>query len=288
MRASGPEFPLATNLVSQNSHRMSDDPKNQPLVGAELLSQHILLDIDGDISRGDIRHFELLFDLIPDIFFYIKGATGRWVTCNIASLRLLSLTKREEIIGAREESFFPPLIAEAIMRDDLNVIHNQARIVNKFELIADERGQLIWVVTNKIPILNHDGKPLGLAGVTRILPESGTLPGPLERFRTIVSHIEDNIAGPLRIPELAAMAGMSESHFRRRFKAAFDSSAQEFILRTRLLAASRLISNGDDPFSVIALKCGFSDQSYFTRQFSRFFGQSPKKYRLRWRSSTLK
>jgi len=262
------------------------DPETDPApIDPDLLAQQFMLRVEGPLQRSDVRQFELLFDLIPDIYFYIKGITGRWVTCNIASLRLLSLTKRHEIFGAREESFFPPLIAEAIKQDDMNVIRNQVRIVNKFELIADERGQLIWVVTNKLPIMNTRGETLGLAGVTRILPESGVLPGPLERFREIVAHIEDNMAQPIRIPDLAAMAGMSESHFRRRFKAAFGVSAQDFILRTRLLAASRMIANSADPFSVISLRCGFSDQSYFTRQFARFFGHPPKRYRLRWRSS---
>ncbi|WP_422050828.1 helix-turn-helix domain-containing protein [Shimia sp.] len=263
-----------------------NDPNNDtaPIV-PELLAEQFILPVEGSLARSDVRQFELLFDLIPDIYFYIKGTTGRWVTCNIASLRLLSLTKRHEIFGAREESFFPPQIADAIKQDDLNVIRNQRRIINKFELIADERGQLIWVVTNKLPILSTNGEALGLAGVTRILPESRALPGPLERFRVVVASIENNIAQPIKVPELAAMAGMSESHFRRRFKAAFGVSAQEFILRTRLLAASRMIANSADPFSVISLRCGFSDQSYFTRQFVRFFGQSPKRYRLRWRSS---
>lgn len=244
-----------------------------------------MLPVEGPLKRADVRQFELLFDLIPDIIFYIKGITGRWVTCNVASLRLLSLTKRYEIFGAREESFFPPQIAEAIKQDDLNVIQNQIRIINKFELIADERGQLIWVVTNKLPILSTNGTALGLAGVTRILPESGALPGPLERFRGVVGFIESNIAHPIKVPDLAAMVGMSESHFRRRFKAAFGVSPQDFILRTRLLAASRMVANSGDPFSVISLRCGFADQSYFTRQFTRFFGQSPKRHRLRWRSN---
>lgn len=264
---------------------MRDNDAHLTPIDPELLAQQFTLPVQGPLSRSDVRHFELLFDLMPDIYFYIKGTTGRWVTCNVASLRLLSLTKRHEIFGAREESFFPPQIAEAIKQDDLNVIRNQVRIINKFELIADERGQLIWVVTNKLPIFNTGGEALGLAGVTRILPESGALPGPLERFREIVAHIENNIARPIRVPDLAAMAGMSESHFRRRFKAAFGASAQEFILRTRLLAASRMIANSAEPFSVISLRCGFSDQSYFTRQFTRFFGQAPKRYRLRWRSN---
>lgn len=264
---------------------MNDPKMSYQPIDPSMLPAQFVLDVEGELRRDDVRQFELLFDLIPDIYFYIKGITGRWVTCNIASMRLLSVTKRHEIFGAAEESFFPPLIAENIRQDDLNVIHNQSRIVNKFELISDERGQLIWVVTNKLPILNTDGTTLGLAGVTRILPESGALPGPLERFRKVISHIEENVGSQIRIPELAQMVGMSESHFRRRFKAAFGTSAQEFILRTRLLAASRMIANSDEPLSVISLNCGFSEQSYFTRQFTRFFGQPPNRYRLRWRST---
>ncbi|MES0883908.1 AraC family transcriptional regulator [Roseibium sp. SCP14] len=258
--------------------------------GAEIperpkLPQQFILDVTEPLTREDVRHFEPIFDLIPDIYFYVKGKSGRWVTCNIASLRLLSLSRREEIFGAREESFFPPQVAEAILRDDLNVIRGKTRIINKFELIANESGQLVWVVTNKLPILDLTGDVLGLVGITRVLPESRALPGPLERFRNVIGHIEDNMGGTLRVPDLAHLAGMSESHFRRRFKETFGVSAQEFILRTRLQAASRMIAGTGKPFSQISLECGFSDQSYFTRQFTRFFGQPPKNYRLRWRST---
>ena len=249
------------------------------------LPRQFLIDIDHALDRADVLHLEVLFDLIPDIYFYIKGVTGRWITCNRASLGLLSLSQRHEIFGAREESFFPPMVADAIRKDDMNVIKTQSRILNKIELIANESGLLIWVVTNKLPIVNASGELLGLVGITRVLPESGSLPGPFERFREVISYIEDNFAGSLRAPDLASKAGMSKSHFRRRFKDAFGVSAQEFILRTRLQAASRMIAGSSEAFSTIALCCGFSDQSYFTRQFVRYFGQTPKHYRLRWRSA---
>ncbi|WP_306351751.1 helix-turn-helix domain-containing protein [Ruegeria atlantica] len=265
---------------------LNDSPDHETgIIANPDLPRQFVIDIDRPLVRSDVLHFEVLFDLIPDIYFYIKGITGRWITCNIASLGLLSLSQRHEIFGAREESFFPPMVAEAIRADDMNVIETQSRILNKIELIANESGLLIWVMTNKLPIVSTSRESLGLVGITRVLPESGVLPGPFERFREVISYIEDNISGSLRAPDLASKAGMSESHFRRRFKDTFGVSAQEFILRTRLQVASRMISGTSEPFSTISLRCGFADQSYFTRQFVKFFGQTPKRYRLRWRSA---
>jgi AraC-like DNA-binding protein len=42
-----------------------------------------------------------------------------------------------------------------------------------------------------------------------------------------------------------------------------------------------MLLSSKEPISEIALQCGFCDQSYFTRQFSHFFGLTPKRYRDR-------
>jgi hypothetical protein len=41
----------------------------------------------------------------------------------------------------------------------------------------------------------------------------------------------------------------------------------------------RLLLETDDPIATIALECGYTDQSAFTRQFRQTLGMSPSKYR---------
>lgn len=230
-------------------------------------------------DRGNV---EQMFDIFPDIYFYIKDRNCRWITCNTACLRLLNFRDQKEVYGATESDFFPPKIAEMIYRDDRDVIDNNRRIINRTELIVDETGRLVWVSTNKLPLAAKNGSIAGLMGTTRILTRSDRLPDDYQQFRGVIDHIQDRVGEKIDVKELARIACLSDSHFRKRFRAQFRLSPQEFILRTRLQAASKMLITSDRPIVGVALACGFADQSYFTRQFGKFFEQSPKRYRATW------
>lgn len=236
------------------------------------------------LHRDDFVDLEVAFNLLPQVFFYVKDRTGRWVTCNNASLKLLRMVSQEEVVGAREEDFFPKKVADAIRKDDLAILETGSRITDRVELIVDEHGQLVWAKTSKIPVFNQVETVCGLLGMTSIIDQSAALPRQLERFRRVIRHVEERHDEPLKIPDLAKLAGLSESHFRRSFKEHLGISPQEFLLRQRLRTGARMLTDTDLSIASVALECGFGDQSYFNRQFSRFFGESPRKYRLRWRS----
>ncbi|MCP4316596.1 MAG: AraC family transcriptional regulator [Hyphomicrobiales bacterium] len=223
-----------------------------------------------------------MFDILPDIYFYIKDENCRWIMCNKASLRLLNFRDQTEVYGATEYDFFPPKIAETIHLDDRDVIDNRRRIINRTELIVDETGHLIWVSSNKLPLIAKDGNVAGLMGTTRILTRSDGLPEEYQQFRSVIDHIQANVDEKIDIKELAQISCLSNSQFRKRFRTHFRLSPQEFILRTRLQAASKILISTDRPIINVALSCGFGDQSYFTRQFSKFFEQSPIRYRATW------
>jgi len=223
-----------------------------------------------------------MFGVFPDIFFYIKDMDCRWIMCNEACLRLLNFRSQKEVYGATEYDFFPPKIADLIHKDDRDVIDNNRPIINRTELIVDETGHLAWVSTNKLPLIAIDGNVAGLMGTTRILSRSDKLPEEFQQFRPVINHIQEHVGRKIDIKELARISCLSNSQFRKRFRMQFRLSPQEFILRTRLQAASKKLVSTDQPIIEVALSCGFSDQSYFTKQFSRFFELSPRRYRTTW------
>jgi AraC-like DNA-binding protein len=235
--------------------------------------------LDGLDDRGKV---EEMFELLPDIYFYIKDHNRHWVMCNSACLRLLNFRDQSEVYGATEYDFFPPVIAEAIRLDDQDVIGNSRRIINRVELIVGETGHLTWVSTNKIPLVAKNGSIAGLMGTTRIMSRSDHLPENFQRFRKAIDHIQSGLASRIDIKELARLCALSDSQFRKSFKAQFRLSPQEFILRSRLQFAARLLVDGDTPIIDVAINSGFTDQSYFTRQFRVFFQQTPKRYRTTW------
>ena len=123
-----------------------------------------------------------------------------------------------------------------------------------------------------------------LADLVILLTKGGNdtmLPEGYRQFSKVIACVEDRYRASLEVSELARIACLSESQFRKRFVKLFKIPPSKFINRIRVQTAAKLLLSSDDPIAEIALQCGFCDQSYFTRQFSSFFGLTPKRYRNR-------
>lgn len=239
-----------------------------------------ILGLDGRPTPSPVNMAEL-FEHLSGVYFYLKDRKSRWVACNAATLTLFNAATKSDVVGKSDWDFYPEQIAREIIADDRTVIETGRPIVNKLEVIVDEYCRLVWVSTTKIPAQDADGAICGLMGLTRVVDTTGMLPAGSDRFAKVIEFIEANYRGTLEVSELARIACLSESQFRKRFVKLFKISPQQFITRIRVQTAAKLLSGTDTAIAEVALKCGFCDQSYFTRQFSSFFGISPKKYRDR-------
>ena len=94
-----------------------------------------------------------------------------------------------------------------------------------------------------------------------------------------IAHMEACCTQPLRIPELAARAHLSERHFLRVFERSYHVPPLEYILRLRTRHARRLMQETDWSLSRIAVESGFYDISALTRRFRRETGMTPGRYR---------
>lgn len=104
---------------------------------------------------------------------------------------------------------------------------------------------------------------------------------PLLRIGEILSHIEGNFDDRLTLPRLAEMAAMSESSLARVFRRAVGCPPVEYVIRVRIRKAREMLRLGDVRISDVAFRCGFNDSNYFSRQFGRVTGESPRAYRNR-------
>ena len=242
---------------------------------------------DDYLRRQDVTMFEAIFQPLLDVYFYVKDIDGRWISCNTASLELLNKSKVSEVIGVKEEDFFPKKIAQDIRADDLSILNNAESVLDRVELISNNYGELIWVNTNKIPIFNTDDKVIGIMGVTRPLVTQTDDAKKYQLFSGTIDYIRANLTKTIKISDLANVSNLSENQFRRKFRLEFGLPPQEFILRARLQAAAHLLRGDLKNISVVAMQSGFSDQSYFTRQFKKFFGETPKDYRKAWKSASI-
>jgi AraC family transcriptional regulator len=97
--------------------------------------------------------------------------------------------------------------------------------------------------------------------------------------RRLAAHVDANLAGRIAIKDLAASLDISVGHFCRVFKRTFGMPARIWIRHRRIELAQGLMLTTDASLSEIALSCGMSDQSHFTRSFRRIVGEAPSSWR---------
>lgn len=91
--------------------------------------------------------------------------------------------------------------------------------------------------------------------------------------------IEDNLYNNLSTEELALLAGMSLSSFKRAFRKQYQASPARYIRQRRLEQAAKLLRRTSLRVSDVAYDCGFLDLAHFSKSFSKAYGKSPSAYR---------
>ena len=102
-----------------------------------------------------------------------------------------------------------------------------------------------------------------------------------EPIARVQVHLRENLSSPTSLPDLAAMAGFSSSHFSARFRAATGYTVLEYVKRLRMAKARQLLISGDTSISEVAAAVGYADALYFSRQFSAVNQLSPSQFRAR-------
>jgi AraC-like DNA-binding protein len=77
----------------------------------------------------------------------------------------------------------------------------------------------------------------------------------------------------------AAQAGISPFHFLRLFSSVLGVTPHQYLVRSRLRHAARLLADDDTSITDVAYDVGFGDLSNFVRTFHRAAGVSPRRFR---------
>ena len=99
------------------------------------------------------------------------------------------------------------------------------------------------------------------------------------RIQVVVDYLTPHLNEPFTIQSLSEMAQVSQTSFRRLFKAHTGKSPSNYIRELRMTSAARMLLTSDREIAEIGYQVGFSDANYFSRTFRQVFGVSPHQYR---------
>src|SRR5215510_7525655 len=137
-------------------------------MGRQTNAREEALHLDRGVSIPcDPDNLPEILDHLADVYFYVKDVNSRWQECNSAILTLFNAAHKSDVLGKADWDFYPEQIAREIIQDDRSVIESGRPIVNKLEVIVNEAGRLLWVLTTKTPARNRDGRICGVMGLTR-------------------------------------------------------------------------------------------------------------------------
>jgi len=105
-------------------------------------------------------------------------------------------------------------------------------------------------------------------------------PGALSKtqLENTMDFMQVHLAGAVGLEELAAVSGLSPSHFARRFKAATGLPPHRYLMSLRVERAKSLLRRNKS-IADVALACGFAHQEHLTRVFRRQTGITPACFR---------
>ena len=234
-------------------------------------------------SLDGVLPVDRLFDGVPDIVFFVKDAQGRYMAVNDTLAARCGLPGKEAALGLTAEQLFPPPLGDAFALQDREILRGARPIRDHLELHLYPGGRSGWCLTFKEPVMGKNGRIAGICGISRDLHSPGGQGGEFAALSAAIEHIHRHYDEPLRLPALAEMAGLSVYQFDQRIRALFHLTAGQYLVRVRIDAACQRLSSSDEAIAQIALSCGYSDQSAFSRQFKQAVGVSPLAYRKKVR-----
>ena len=201
------------------------------------------------------------------------------------------------VLEARPSEPFLGLILEldiAIMRkviDELAAPPASSAKVSKAICVADFNGPLADCALRMVRLLDiPNAIPVLYPAIMREIcywlltgPQGGdvvkmTLANPhTQRVISAIHSLRDRFAEPMRIQELASIAGMSPSAFHRHFKTVTSMTPLQYQKQLRLLEARRLMISEAANVETAAYKVGYVSASQFSREYSRMFAMSPRR-----------
>ena len=102
-----------------------------------------------------------------------------------------------------------------------------------------------------------------------------------------MNYISCHLNRPVCVTEIAAQVKRNPDYLSSLFKKETGKTISEYVMESRLQAARNMLLDSDCSCAEVSAAFGFSSQSYFTRMFRLYTGETPKKFREKYMQSGL-
>ncbi|MGN6319767.1 helix-turn-helix domain-containing protein [Trinickia sp.] len=99
------------------------------------------------------------------------------------------------------------------------------------------------------------------------------------QMRRATDYLIERLNGQVSLLELAQYCGLSRSHFSRAFKRSTGRAPHQWLAEKRVERAKDLLVNTTLSLADIAIRCGYADQSHFSRAFTARASATPSQFR---------
>ena len=115
-----------------------------------------------------------------------------------------------------------------------------------------------------------------LTGTNKLFANNDKLP------QLVKEYINKNYASKITLTILSQKFGCCNATLTKSFKKEYNSTIMGYLNDVRLEKAEDLVRKSRNSFKEISADCGFYDQNYFSKSFTKRYGYSPSDYRKKY------
>ena len=223
--------------------------------------------------------FQELLEVMPDLQAWMKDRNGRYLWVNRAFLMNYGLTRIGQVVGKTDRDLSPAHLAAYFQEGDEAVLAGRP-VNHRLELVGRYDHSAHWCRTTKLATYGTGRRTTGTVGFTRKLSAAEIDQMAEIPLGSVVSAMIRKLGRKVSSAELAKAAGTSVRGLERAFVRDYGLSPQQYLRRLRMQTACQLLVSTRLALAQVADRCGFADQSHFTRDFRSLTGMTPRSYRL--------
>lgn len=219
-----------------------------------------------------------VLDAIPNAAVFIKDTQARYVLANRTLVQRCGLKQLQPLLGRTSAEVFPAQLGPGYTEQDRRVLEKGQVLEDQLELHLYGSREPGWCLTHKRPLLSRSDAIIGLVGISVDLQSAATAHPAYARLAEVDEYIRQHFHEPITLDTLTRIAGLSVAQLERYCTRAFQLTPRQMITKARLEHAHRLLQT-ELPITDVALQCGYTDHSAFSRQFKQLTGFTPRQYR---------